>query len=180
MRVARAQLARNFTAKLERQKLMSMKKCMSIAAAVILSGFAAPAARTSPAASPDALVRDLYRVHNQKHGPFFQTRSRALLYRYFEKSLADLIWKDAVTSKGEVGVIDGDPLYDAQDMKITHFAIARPRYEPARALVDATFENYGQKRTITFVVVISSGGWRIHDILYGEGRTLVSEFKEQR
>ena len=158
---------------------MSMKKCMLIAAAVILSGFAATTAQTSPAASPDALVRDLYRVHNQKHSPFFQTRSRALLYKYFEKSLADLIWKDAVTSKGEVGVIDGDPLYDAQDMKITHFAIAKPRYEASRALVDATFENLGEKKTITFDVVKTSSGWKIHDILYGEGRTLVSEFKEQ-
>jgi len=159
---------------------MSMKKCILIAAAVILSGFAATVAQTSPAASPDALVRDLYRVHNQKRSPFFQTRSHALLYKYFEKSLADMIWKDAVTSKGEVGVIDGDPLYDAQDMKILHFAIAKPRYEAASALVDATFENYGQKKTITFVVVKGAGGWRIHDILYGEGRTLISEFKEPR
>jgi len=155
-----------------------MNKYMLIAAAVLLSGFAA-VAQSSPAAPPDALVRDLYRVHNQKHSPFFQTLSRALLYKYFEKSLADLIWKDAVTSKGEVGVIDGDPLYDAQDMKITHFAIARPRYEADRALVDATFENFGQKKTITFVVVKASDGWRIRDILYGEGRTLLSEFKEQ-
>jgi hypothetical protein len=155
-----------------------MNKYMLIAASVFLSGFAA-VAQSSPAASPDALVRDLYRVHNQKHSPFFQTRSRALLYKYFEKSLADLIWKDAVTSKGEVGVIDGDPLYDAQDMKITHFAIASPHYEADRALVDTTFENYGQKKTITFVVVKVAGGWRIRDILYGEGRTLLSEFKEQ-
>src|SRR5205823_1055851 len=38
--------------------------------------------------------------HNHKHSPFFQTRSRALLYKYFEKHLADMIWKDAVRSKG--------------------------------------------------------------------------------
>src|SRR5260370_36954511 len=94
--------------------------------------------------SPNALVADLYRVHNQKHSPFFQTRSRALLYKYFEKDLADLIWKDAVKSRGEVGAIDGDPLYDAQDMEIKHFAIAKPRYEPGRAMVDANFENLGQ------------------------------------
>jgi hypothetical protein len=175
-----AQLEGNFSAKLERQEnRMSMKKSVLIFAAVILSGVAVTAAQTSRAASPDALVRDLYRVHNQKHSPFFQTRSRALLYKYFEKSLADLIWKDAVTSKGEVGVIDGDPLYDAQDMKITHFAIGRPRYEADRALVDATFENLGQKKTITFVEVKGSAGWRIRDILYGEGRTLAGEFKEQ-
>ena len=130
--------------------------------------------------TPDGLVKDLYRVHNQKHSPFFQTRSRALVDKYFEKSLANLIWKDARTSKGEVGVIDGDPLYDAQDMEIKKFAIAKPRYEEGRAMVDATFENLGQKKTITYIVVKGPTGWRIGDIVYGEGRTLKSEFKEAR
>jgi len=130
--------------------------------------------------SPDGLVKDLYRVHNQKHSPFFQTRSRALLDKYFEKGLANLIWKDARTSKGEVGVIDGDPLYDAQDMEIKKFAIAKPRYEEGRALVDATFENFGQRKTITYIVVKGPTGWRIRDIVYAEGRTLTSEFKEAR
>jgi len=78
--------------------------------------------------SPDALVADLYREHNRKHSPFFQTRSRALLYKYFEKNLADAIWKDAVHSKGEVGAIDGDPLYDAQDMEIKKFAIDKATF----------------------------------------------------
>src|SRR5437764_15395949 len=73
--------------------------------------------------SPDALVADLYREHNHKHSPFFQTRSRALLYKHFEKQLADMNRKHAVHSKGEVGAIDGDPLYDAQDMDIKKFAI---------------------------------------------------------
>lgn len=86
---------------------------------------------------PDTLVADLYKANKQKRSPFFQTRSRALLYKYFEKTLADLIWKDAVHSKGEVGAIDGDPLYDAQDMEIKKFAIKKPRYEEGRALVDA-------------------------------------------
>ena len=128
--------------------------------------------------SPDSLVKDLYRVHNQKHSPFFQTRNRALLDKYFEKGLGNLIWKDARTSKGEVGVIDGDPLYDAQDIEIKKFAIAKPRFEDGRALVDATFENLGQKKTITYIVVKGRAGWRIRDIVYGEGRTLTSQFKE--
>jgi hypothetical protein len=127
---------------------------------------------------PDALVADLYRQHNHKHSPFFQTRSRALLYKYFEKGIADLIWKDAVHSKGEVGAIDGDPLYDAQDMEIKKFAIKKPRYEEGRALVDVTFENFGKPQTIMYIVVKRKTGWRIRDIVYSEGRTLSSELKE--
>ena len=158
---------------------MSIKRSLVLVAALIVCAqFISVHGQTSRPSSPDALVKELYRVHNQKHSPFFQTRSRALLYKYFEKNLADMIWKDAVKSKGEVGVIDGDPLYDAQDMEIKHFAIAKPRYEPGRAMVDANFENLGQKKTITFIVVKGPSGWRIRDIVYSEGRTLGSEFKE--
>src|SRR6266446_6445109 len=89
--------------------------------------------------SPDALVADLYREHNHKHCPFFQTRSRALLYKYFEKTLADMIWKDAVHSKGEVGAIDGDPLYDAQDMDIKKFAIDKAVFEDGKARLTVSF-----------------------------------------
>src|SRR6267154_2084508 len=121
--------------------------------------------------SPDALVADLYRVHDRKHGPFFQTRSRALLYKYFEKSLADVIWKDAVSSKGEVGALDGDPLYDAQDMEIKKFAIGKARYESGKALVTVTFENFGQPKSFVFTLVNGRGGWRITNIEYGEGRS---------
>src|SRR5882672_174303 len=136
--------------------------------------------RAANRTSPDALVKALYWQHDHKHSPFFQTRSRALLYKYFEKTLADLIWKDAVHSKGEVGAIDGDPLYDAQDMEIRKFAIKKPRYEEGRALVDVTFENFGKPQTIMFIVVNGKTGWRIRDIVYSEGRTLGSELKENR
>ncbi|HSP64149.1 MAG TPA: DUF3828 domain-containing protein [Pyrinomonadaceae bacterium] len=138
----------------------------------------APAqANAAKPTSPDALVADLYKAAKQKRSPFFQTRSHALLYKYFEKSLADLIWKDAVHSKGEVGAIDGDPLYDAQDTEIKKFAIKKPRYEEGRALVDVTFENFGKPQTIMFIVVKGKSGWRIRDIVYTEGRTLSSELK---
>jgi hypothetical protein len=122
--------------------------------------------------SPNALVADLYRVHDHKHSPFFQTRSRALLYKYFEKDLADLIWKDAVKSKGEVGALDGDPLYDAQDMEIKKFAIARPSNANGRATVIVTFENFNQPKSFVFTLVNGRTGWRINNIEYGEGRSL--------
>jgi hypothetical protein len=122
--------------------------------------------------SPNALVADLYREHDRKHSPFFQTRSRALLDKYFEKSLADAIWKDAVKSKGEVGALDGDPLYDAQDMELKKFAIGKASYESGRALVIVTFENFGQQKSFVFTLVNGRTGWRINNIEYGEGRSL--------
>lgn len=164
---------------------MMIMKTRHIASAIVLIIFAAAImtsgqTKTAPPQTPDGLVADLYKAQKQKRGPFFQTRSRVLVDKYFAKSLGDLIWKDARTSKGEVGVIDGDPLYDAQDMEIKNFAIAKPRMEESRALVDATFENFGEKKKITYILLKGPAGWRIDDIVYGEGRTLRSEFKDAR
>ena len=133
--------------------------------------------RTPTPKAPDALVADLYRVHKLKRGPFFQTRSRALVDQYFTKSLGDLIWKDARTSKGEVGAIDGDPLYDAQDFEIKNFAIGKPVIDGTNAKVTTTFVNIGEKKTIVFLMIKGATGWRINDIDYGGGRTLTSFFK---
>jgi hypothetical protein len=159
-------------------KLSAIAAALLLGASLSLAVFAQ--STSTKRIGPDTVVADLSKANTQKRSPFFQTRSRSLLYKYFEKSLADLIWKDAVRSKGEVGAIDGDPLYDAQDMEIKRFAIKKPRYEEGRALVDVTFENFGKPQTITFIVVKGRTGWRIRDIVYSEGRTLGSELKEAR
>ncbi len=94
------------------------------------------------------------------------------MYKYFQKDLADMIWTDAVKSKGEVGALDGDPLYDAQDMEIKKFAIAAPVYANGRARVNVTFENFNQPKSFVFTLVNGRAGWRISNIEYGEGLSL--------
>jgi hypothetical protein len=158
--------------------MKTVKSILVIAAMCFAAGLSISVrAQPTKRLSPDALVSDLYRAHNGKHSPFFQTRSRALLYKYFEKSLADMIWKDAVGSKKEVGAIDGDPLYDAQDMDIKKFTIGKPTYENGKSLVSVSFENFGQQKTIVFILVNGHSGWRISDLDYGQGRTLRGDLK---
>ena len=146
---------------------------MALFGALSFSAYAQSTTRT-----PDALVKDLYKAHDQKRGPFFQTKSRALISKYFEKSLADMIWKDRVTSKNEVGVLDGDPLYDAQDMEIKNFAVGKAEIEGAKARVPVAFENFGQKKSLMFMLVKGPAGWRINDIDYGSEGTLRGWFKK--
>jgi hypothetical protein len=99
-------------------------------------------------------------------------KGRAGLDKYFAKDLADLIWKDAQTSaaKNEVGALDGDPLYNAQDMKITAFRVKSPEYgEGNRDLADVsvTFKNLGKEQTVSFRVQRDSRKvWKITDIFY--------------
>jgi hypothetical protein len=128
-----------------------------------------------PAASPheaEKLVAELYREHDAARSPFFQTDSRARLDRYFEPSLADLIWKDVVESKGEVGALDFDPLYDAQDIEPKNFTIHPAQVEGATVRVPVSFDSYGEKRELTYVLAPAAGAWKITDIRYADGRTL--------
>ena len=134
---------------------------------------------TSVQMSPDTLIANLYQAHAHKRGPFDQERNRALLDKYFEKSLADLIWHDRVSSKGEVGVIDGDPLYDAQDFEIKHLSIGKAETQDRNAKVTVTFENFNEKKTIVYLLVKGTTGWKIKDIDYGAAEgTMRSWFKD--
>ncbi|HEV7798615.1 MAG TPA: hypothetical protein VGO73_10690 [Pyrinomonadaceae bacterium] len=75
--------------------------------------------------SPRAAVVSLYNQHKRR-SPFFQTRSRALLDKYFDKQLAGLLWQDAHSTGDEVGALDGDPLFNAQDVAIVSYRLRAP------------------------------------------------------
>ena len=140
---------------------------------LLLSVSSIAVAQTRAPITPDTVVRNLYAARKRPAtDPFFQTKSRARLDKYFTKELADLIWKDAVSSakSKEVGALDGDPLYNAQDMKITAFRIKPPQYgEGNRDLADVpvTFKNFGKEETILFRLERNkTGAWKISDIFY--------------
>jgi hypothetical protein len=136
------------------------------------------AAGQSQSAAAEALVADLYKQHDAKKSPFFQTKNRALVDKYFTKSTADLIWKDAISSQGEVGALDGDPLYAAQDMEIKNFAVGKADVKSEMATVPVNFTNYGQKVTITFKLKMVGSAWKIDDIIWPEGDSMVKVLKD--
>lgn len=145
------------------------------------SGTPTAGAAQSAATLPETLVADLYKAHDGKKSPFFQTKNRALVDKYFTKSLGDLIWNDAVSSqkKNEVGVIDGDPLYNAQDIEIKNFAIGKGEVKGETAVVPVTFTNYGNKQNLKFHLKLVADAWKIDDIEFGgEAGTLRGWFKE--
>ena len=150
-----------------------MNRRIFLLGALFLSLNANGMAQSPARVRPDTLVRNLYAARKRPAtDPFFQTRSRARLDKYFTKELADLIWKDAANSsaKHEVGALDGDPLYNAQDMKITAFRIKPPEYGEGNlnlADVPVTFKNFGKEQTILFRVERDRNHvWKISDIFY--------------
>ena len=147
-----------------------MKKSLLLFIAPLL--LSVPIARAQGTISPDTVVRNLYIAHKSRRTDPFQMKSRAGLDKYFAKDLADLIWKDAQTSAAnhEVGALDGDPLYNAQDMKITAFRVKPPDYSESKrdlATVTVTFKNIGKDETVLFRLERDSRkAWKITDILY--------------
>ena len=141
---------------------------------VILASHFLHAQRVRPANSPDSVVRELYRVHNDGRGGVFEARGKKYIYKFFDQKLADLIWKTiAETPEDEVGNLDFDPLYNAQDTKITNFQISTPVVEGDESTVIVNFRNFGQRTRITFELHNSKEGWRIRNVIYGDESDLL-------
>jgi hypothetical protein len=124
--------------------------------------------------APQALIADLYKQDHLEKGPFFQTKSRDLVDRYFTPRTARLIWDDAVAAAGEVGALDSNPLYDGQDNDVKGLQMTPITSKNGKSEVAATFANRGRKVKIKFLLSLTPSGWRIDDIRYADGRSLLS------
>ena len=132
------------------------------------------AQKKAAATGPEAVVRNLYAAHNGKRSPFFQNKSRSLVDKYFTGTLADAIWKEARNSKpGEVGNLDFDPLYYAQDVHIKNFTVTAVD----TGIVKVRFLNMGHPEEITFTLSTpntASKVYKIDSIVYNDGEDLES------
>lgn len=131
--------------------------------------------------TPDGIVRNFYATHDAGKSPFFQTKNRALVDKYFMKELADLIWKDALCQEKEGGIcnLDFNVPYatnggDRQDA--SQFKIGAPEYgEGNRQLADVpvSFKLFAAQdkaaKTITILYRVEQGKdkiWKISDIFF--------------
>ena len=83
-----------------------------------------------------------------------------------------LYLKDKEEAKGEVGRLDGDPLYNAQDMEISNFSISPPENVKGETEVTVRFKNIGKPTRIVYVLTHTGKQWKISDIRYEDGTTL--------
>jgi len=141
------------------------------------------AAATLAGETPDTVLTDLYKIHAEDtknhRDQFLDGKSRKMLDRFFDKNLANLIWKDLTTNKGEVGVIDADIFYSTQeDPHIKDLKVEPPVIKGDTATDTVTFTDSGLKRTIGYSLVKENDAWKISDISYGKEGTLLKFFKE--
>jgi hypothetical protein len=123
---------------------------------------------------PETTVKELYRVHRNGNGHVFEKQGRKLQQKFFDQKLAALIWKDITeTPEGELGHLDFDPLYSAQDMQIKNLRVGAAALKGETATVPVTFTNFDQKVRIEFRLVNTRQGWKVSNILYGGDSDLV-------
>ena len=130
---------------------------------------------TAAELSAHDLVAQLYQAHRSKHDPLDETQS---LGPYFDNALLKLYLNDKREAKGEVGRLDGDPLYNAQDIEIKNFSVSAPETSagPSRTgvqtRVTVRFTNIGKATRVIYVLTRTADGWRISDIRYDDGSSL--------
>ena len=160
-----------------------IKACVLVFFAALFFTFAG---NSAAAQTPDAVIKELYRVHNQQINDFDAgknnvvqiVKSRVLLNKFFDKNLAGLIWKDTSTSRdGYMGVIDFDLFYDTTDPMIKNLSIGQAKIQGSKATVPVSFTNDGRKYKVTYLMVKQNGAWKIADIKYSGG-TLLGYFKK--
>jgi hypothetical protein len=108
-----------------------------------------------------AFVENVYRQHDPAspaEPPWMGAGCRAT----FSARLCDLLERDRREAGDEVPRLNGDPLYDAQDMDIKDLRVAAAG--PERVAV--TFHNLGTSASLLLTLVREGGGWRIDDISY--------------
>lgn len=131
--------------------------------------------------TPEQTVKNLYASHNADKSPFFQSTDRALVDRFFVKTLADLIWNDAVCQEKQGGICNLDfnvpyATNGGDHTDASAFKIGAAEYgEGNRQLADVpvtfklfvTKENPGEAITILYRVEQEKNKtWKISDIFF--------------
>jgi hypothetical protein len=132
--------------------------------------------------TPEAVIKELYKIHDQdlknSNERILSGENRQNLDKFFDKTLADFTWKDLTSNSDEVGVLDFDPFYNAQDFEIKNFSVAKAKIVGIKATVTVKFTNAGRRDTLNYQLVKRGTGWKIADIKYTDGTSLMSYFRE--
>lgn len=123
--------------------------------------------------SPSDVVRQLYEDFSRDGSDSVHTQKREVLLKYFDRKLVDLFIKDQKCQEREQGIcrLDFMVQYAAQDDQITDLQIGV--FDASRKSLSVTFNNFGKPETLVYHVSKTSSGWRISDIRYHRGPSLV-------
>jgi hypothetical protein len=130
-------------------------------------------AQPVPDKTPEDLLGFIYKqyVGKKADDDVFRWTQKGMAERLFEPTLArGLIRALNSAANREEPVIDFDPFVDGQDFDIKSYSLKAEAKSAERARIVAVFTNLGEPRRVTYDLVSTKAGWRIHDISWGPGR----------
>jgi hypothetical protein len=139
------------------------------------------AAPAPPPIGANAVVAKLYKdfaweaVAGHAEKPGLIEQPRAILNRYFDDTLTALILEDrkCVERTKEVCRLDFSPIWDSQDPNATKVNVVGSS-DPAVVKVSFTDPESGTSTTLSYRMVKTKDGWRIHDIDYTSHESLLA------
>ncbi|MDQ6684024.1 MAG: YbjP/YqhG family protein [Pseudomonadota bacterium] len=136
-----------------------MKCLLGIAFALV----SLPAAAQS-AEDARIFVGGLYAAYQSKIDPDYVGKQAG---KVFAPRLLALLRNDQKAAQGEVGAIDGDPICDCQDHRISAVEIAIEPVQSGRTRAVVRFRNSGQRKRLVLDLQSVAGQWRVSDV-HGE------------
>ena len=106
---------------------------------------------------------------------------RAVLAQYFDDSLTELILRDRACAERthEICRLDFDPIWDSQDPGATELKVLATG-DSSVVAVTFRFPSTGETIALSYRMVRTRNGWRVHDIAYHDGSTLRSQLNPRR
>lgn len=119
------------------------------------------------------VVKSLYSRYQFGGHHAIQAEARGVLRHYFDRKLTELILSNQKCEQEELGVcrISANILYHAQDATITDLRICTNL--SGEDVVDVRFKNFGVAEQVKFKLTKVSDRWKISNILYQDGSSLM-------
>jgi hypothetical protein len=129
---------------------------------VALVLIASPAWAAMPdLASARSFVERVYAAYHGAGPDYLGRQAKAV----FSPRILALLRRDAaLTPKGDVGALDGDPICDCQDFAITDVRVDVQAAGAGRATATVRFRNFRDPFTTRLDLVTVGGEWRIDNI----------------
>jgi hypothetical protein len=148
---------------------------------VFLALLAMPAMAAPPNGA--GIVRELYKdfaweavvADNAMSNEILIEQPRAILRKYFASKLASLILadRDCVSTNHGICALDFSPIWASQDPAAVDLSI-EPDRDPHLVTVHYTYPSNGEKIVLRYKMVFTASGWRISDIVYQSGPSLIT------
>jgi len=105
------------------------------------------------------------------------TADDAAIAKYLDADLGTLV-RENYSKEDFENALDYDPLIQAQDFETVKATFDVEQQTETRAVVVTTVENFGEMSVVTLDLTKTADGWRLSDVVVGDGSSLVAELKE--